>query len=270
MKIRADIIAHALEKKHRGDFFITECKSGPTTIAAQGALFIFDAIAVKKSWTRPCVTIYEIKVNRQDFLGDEKWAAYQQFCNRFSFVCPRGLIAPEEISTGCGLITYNPETGALFTAKKSVFMDNPLPTNVFYYILMNRLEVERHPFFSEQREYFELLVKDKDERKLLAHVVKSKLLKENRKIQTELSRLEYQAKSYQRVNDDLNKLRVILKKAGISAYPSFSENLETALKEKLSPSIKAQIMSIQSQLNRLVGEIYSGGEMGMFCQVEVK
>lgn len=255
MKVREDMIAHALEIKHRGDFFITQCKSGPTTIAAKGSLSIFDAVAIKKSWTQPCVTIYEIKVNRQDFLGDEKWTAYKRFCNRFSFVCPTGLIKPDELSNGCGLITYNPETGALYTAKKSIYMDNPLPTNVFYYILMNRLEVERHPFFSTQREFFESLVADKEERKGLAHTVKSKLLKENLKLQFELRNSEYQAKRYQEVNAQLNDLREILKKSGISAYNDITKNLKTALNDKLSPSIKAQILSIQSQLNRLVGEI---------------
>ena len=255
MKIRADMIAHALEKKHRGDFFVTQCKSGPTTIAAKGALFIFDAIAIKKSWTRPCVTIYEIKVSRQDFLADEKWTAYKQFCNRFAFVCPRGLINPDELSNGCGLITYNPETGALYTAKKSIFMDNPLPTNVFYYILMNRLEVERYPFFSTEREFFELLVADKEERRGLGFRVKSKLLKENHHLQSKMKGIEYEAKRYHEVNKELNDLREILKKAGISAYPDLSKSLEVALKEKLSPSITAQIKSIQVQLNRLVGEI---------------
>jgi len=49
----------------------------------------------------PVTWLAEIKVTRQDFLGDAKWTAPPQ--TNLQFVCyPRGLISPEEIPDGWG------------------------------------------------------------------------------------------------------------------------------------------------------------------------
>lgn len=62
-------IKKALAKKHYLDFFITECKSGPTQIAPAGTLKILDGLAIKKNWTAPCFTGYEIKISRVETHG---------------------------------------------------------------------------------------------------------------------------------------------------------------------------------------------------------
>jgi hypothetical protein len=51
---------------------------------------------------------FEVKVNRSDFLQDDKWEHYLQMCTHFYFVCPKGLIAKEELPDEIGLIYYNP------------------------------------------------------------------------------------------------------------------------------------------------------------------
>jgi hypothetical protein len=48
---------------------MTEVKNGPTQ---WGKHYRMDAVAIKKSWANPCITCYEVKVDRQDFLRDEK------------------------------------------------------------------------------------------------------------------------------------------------------------------------------------------------------
>jgi len=250
MKVRADLIAKALAKKHEGlgDFFITQCKSGPTTIAARGALFIFDAIAVKKSWTRPCVTIYEIKTDRQDFLSDEKWPQYRKFCHKFYFVAPTGLILSGEISDGCGLITYNPESHALYTAKRPVFTDVPLPTNVFYYILMNKLEVERHPFFSETREYFSLLAVDKEEKTRFGVQIRSKLLDKVKDLQLELAKIKRDREIYKPAFDELQKIKALMQAAGYGTW-GIVDKIERVISEKGLPA------QATGCINRLENEI---------------
>lgn len=260
MKVRADQIYHALAKKHEllGDFFITECKSGPTTSARKGELLIFDAIAIKKSWSRPCVTIYEVKVNRQDFLSDAKWPQYKQFCNKFYFVCPVGLISSEEISNGNGLVYYNPETKALRTVRKPPMIDNPLPTNVFYYILMNRLESERHPFFSKTRDYFEAMVVEKEIKYQLGYYIKSKLLNDNKKLINELKEVQLKVGTLEKSHEELRLIREELRKHGIDFYGYRAmDNLRDGLSSKMPLKIKQAIIGLGNQikyLKELIGE----------------
>lgn len=57
-------------------------------------------IDTSKRWIRG----FEIKVTRSDFLRDEKWYEYTQFCSSLSIVCPEGLIMKEEVPRPFGLL----------------------------------------------------------------------------------------------------------------------------------------------------------------------
>jgi hypothetical protein len=57
-------------------------------------------IDVSKRWIRG----FEIKVSRSDFLGDQKWHEYTEFCSSLSIVCPEGLIRKEEVPGPFGLL----------------------------------------------------------------------------------------------------------------------------------------------------------------------
>lgn len=60
---------------------------------------------IKKRWIRA----FEIKVSRSDFLQDDKWVMYSQFCSSLSVVCPENLIQPNEIEKPFGLLWVLPE-----------------------------------------------------------------------------------------------------------------------------------------------------------------
>lgn len=47
---------------------------------------------------------FEIKVSRSDFLRDEKWHMYSEFCSSLSIACPEGLLAKEEVPDPFGLL----------------------------------------------------------------------------------------------------------------------------------------------------------------------
>ncbi len=260
MAIRADLIKRALAKRHTKDFFVTECKSGPTQMAERGELGIFDAIAVKKSWTQPCVTIYEVKVSRSDFLADEKWIAYKKYCNRLYFACPKGLIEAGEISTGVGLIYYNSETNELHTIKKAVFQDNPLPTNVFYYILMNKIDSDRHPFFSSNREYIERLLEDKEDRYELNYKFKSYMTEKLKKFQEELPKLTREVESYKKFSKEIENIREILRSNGINLGWN-SHNLDAEIKRLRGvTSIPGEIegaLKVISRETEIIKKFYS-------------
>ena len=69
-KITSTEIKIALSKmhEHRSSYFITECKTCSTYFPDPQGLLIFDGLAITKSYTRPNIIGYEIKVSRNDFL----------------------------------------------------------------------------------------------------------------------------------------------------------------------------------------------------------
>lgn len=129
-------ILDLLAVKHSKDLFIPECKTGPTW---GGAPMRLDAWAMKRSWVSPCFYGYEIKVSRPDFQVDDKWPAYMGQCNRFSFVCPYGMIVPEEVASGVGLIWASRTGVRLFTKRKAAYRNIPFPESLVTYVLMSRV-----------------------------------------------------------------------------------------------------------------------------------
>jgi len=103
-----------------------------------------DVIEVKPSYTRFCISIYEIKISRADFQSDirsDKWKGYLPHCHRFYFASPAGVLAKEDIPKGAGLIVrgdrgWNTLIGA-------PVMDNDIPQLTLMSLL-----------FSREREYF--------------------------------------------------------------------------------------------------------------------
>ncbi|GAG15780.1 unnamed protein product, partial [marine sediment metagenome] len=80
MKVSAREIVRLLNNRHSEDIFVDECKNGPTWF---GSHLRLDAWVMKRKWS-PITTIgYEVKVSRSDFLNDDKWQGYLQYCNQF-------------------------------------------------------------------------------------------------------------------------------------------------------------------------------------------
>ena len=59
-----------------------------------------------------------MKIDRSDFLKDDKFYGYLEFCNFFSFACPSGLIDPSEVEDGIGLLWVASTGSRLFTKRK--------------------------------------------------------------------------------------------------------------------------------------------------------
>lgn len=93
-KVTSTDIKLALKEFHNGkpSYFITECKTCSTYFPDPQGLLKFDGLAITKSYTKPNIIGYEIKVSRNDFLQDNKWHLYLQYCNEFYFVVPKGLV----------------------------------------------------------------------------------------------------------------------------------------------------------------------------------
>ncbi|MTI49685.1 MAG: MmcB family DNA repair protein [Firmicutes bacterium] len=107
-----------------------------------------DIVGIKPSYTRFCLSIYEIKVSRADFLSDirkEKWKGYLDHCHRFYFAVPSGLVSKDEIPEPAGLMVRG-EKGWT-TVKAAKVLDNDIPKETLQSILFARVrdsEQEKH------------------------------------------------------------------------------------------------------------------------------
>lgn len=253
MKVTAQEIKYALSLKHASDFFLTEVKNGSTWLSRE--LAIMDGLAIKKSWTKPCLTGYEIKVSRSDFMNDEKWPVYKELCHRFYFACPRGLIQPEELPDDAGLLWFNPEKKTFYTKKKAMFRDIEMSADLFYYIILSRLENEKHPFFSSKREMLEQYVLDKVNKQALGRKVASKMAKELVELERENRDLKRKVERHDQNESDFKRLQEVMRKNGLNVHRwNAADELEKALTTTVPPKFMETLQVIQNASKRL-GEI---------------
>jgi hypothetical protein len=160
MMVTAREIEKLLAVRHNLDVFVPQCKTG----ASYGyGLSIMDAWAMKKSWAHPCAFGYEIKVARSDFLKDNKWMAYLDYCNCFSFVCLPGLIAKEELPPNVGLLWVASTGSTLTTKRKAAYRDIQIPDELFRYILMSRVRIDDEKV--SNIEHWKAWLADKEEKR---------------------------------------------------------------------------------------------------------
>ena len=138
-EISTSDILDLLRYKHREDVFVSECKDGPTW-SGKGH-HRMDAWTMKRKWTHPLTIAYEIKKSRSDFLRDNKWSAYLPCCNQLFFVCPNGLIQPQEVDERCGLMWVSETGRTLLTKRIAPNRDLVISENVYRYILMCRTQI---------------------------------------------------------------------------------------------------------------------------------
>lgn len=129
-------IIQLLKNRHREDVFVPECKNGSTHF---GHHIRLDAWAMRKSWANAATFGYEIKVSRKDFLSDDKWTGYLDYCDMFYFVCPHGMIQPEELSESAGLLWVFKQGSGLRLKKKAPHRSVVIPEDFYRYLLMCRV-----------------------------------------------------------------------------------------------------------------------------------
>ncbi len=136
--------AEKTDPRNLPDSFYSEVKSGPSWGQGGKKLFILDAVAIKKTWTKPCIYGYEIKISRSDFFRgrDTALKQYTKFCHKFSFVCPSGVIKIDELPGDVGLIYYSPEHDVLFEKRRAMYREinlrSPEVVSMLLYLAMYR------------------------------------------------------------------------------------------------------------------------------------
>lgn len=248
-KVTATDIKIALAEKHWKDFFLTEVKSGPTQLAMPGGLKILDGLAVRKSWTNPCFTGYEVKISRSDFLRDAKFYTYEELCNCLYIVCPKGMIERTELPESVGLMYYDPEKKTITTKKKAIFRKIEYSPEMLLYIIFSRLDSDRYPFFSEKRQYFEEYLAGKRDNRELAHAVKTKLVKDNARLESELEHVAQFRQNY----GIYKAVQEVMHKHGIWIFRAdqAAEELDKALTRKCPEDISSVRQSMEHIVERL-------------------
>lgn len=259
-KVTSRDIKEALAKYHPNDYFITECKTCSTYFPDPQGLLIFDGLAIRKSYTGPCITGYEIKVSRSDFLQDAKWHLYLQYCNEFYFVVPNGLISKDEIPENVGLIYFYPESNKLKKRKKAMYRKIEEPIGVYKYIIYSRLDQDRMPFYESRAEYARAYLQDKEDKQRLGKEFGTKMAKDlsdmNRRIES-LSNAENE-------HNLLCRIKEILKKYDVGRYAwkdeKLLEDLDKALKSQYPEGLDDVHRNLQNALDRLsvIEQKYSG------------
>ncbi|HHW14974.1 MAG TPA: MmcB family DNA repair protein [Firmicutes bacterium] len=214
--IRADLIIKALSERHSQDVFLTEVKSGATWFSQTGELLRFDAVAMKRSWAKPCITIYEVKVSRNDFQRDDKWPAYRDYCHRLYFACPSGLIQPDELAPDVGLVWYKPKTGGLVWRKGATYRDIDIPWSMFYYLLLSRTESDRHPFFRGRAEFFRAWLEDKEKLRDLGYMVRNRMVEKLAGVEEKEREIEWLTSRVEKLDKELAAIGEVLQKHGIN------------------------------------------------------
>ena len=134
---QVSIITDLLRKKHEGDVFVNDCKTGDLGHP------ILDAWVMKKSWSHPSYIGYEIKVSKQDFRNDCKWVNYLPYCNQLYFITPQGLIDKTEVPEVCGLIYVSKNGRMLYTKKHAQYRKIDIPNTIFRSLLMSRVKITK-------------------------------------------------------------------------------------------------------------------------------
>lgn len=248
-KVTATEIAKALADKHYKDFFLTEVKSGSTWFTPAGMMKRLDGLAIRKSWTDPCFTGYEIKISRSDFLRDAKFYTYEELCNCLYIVCPKGLIQRTELPETVGLMYYDPEKRTIITKKKAIFRKIEYSADMLLYIIFSRLDSDRYPFFSSKKEYFQEYVQEKKTSKDLGYSVKSRLISENAELIRQIETLHRFEESY----DRYRAIMRVLEQHGIYGYSA--DSISEALNKRLSNSCPEDISSIRKSLEYVIDRI---------------
>lgn len=225
-RVTSTDIKIALSKLHsnRSTYFFTECKTCSTYFPDPQGLLKFDGLAITKSYTKPNIIGYEIKVSRNDFKQDNKWHLYLQYCNEFYFVVPTGLVSKEELPDNVGLIYYNPETEALRTVKKAQYRLIDKPVGIYEYIIFSRLEEDRLPFYNDRKEYCEDYLRDEVNRKYIGDKLGTKLAMDLQEAHRRLYELEHSENELEL----WKAVKEVLKQKDIISY--WRNDVETVVK----------------------------------------
>jgi hypothetical protein len=212
VKVTAKDIANLLAIKHAKDVFFEEVNLGSATANCQR----IDAWAMPRSWARWTTHGYEIKVSRSDFLRDDKWHAYREHVEHMWFVCPHGLIQPEELPEGVGLM-WAAKTGTRLYTKRKAAKGEANATEAMVYLLMSRTKPHQGYMCDEDPAlYWRQWLAKKRENRSLGHAA-------SRAVRERAFDLQRENESLHRENRKLEEVKAEIKRLELGGWDPASE-----------------------------------------------
>jgi hypothetical protein len=225
MRFTEQVLTDLLEQRHKEDVFIPQCKNG-SSWTPKGVLLRLDAWVLKKTWS-PVTTIgYEIKVNRQDFLKDEKWVNALLYCHQFYFVCPPKLISEKEMPKEVGLMWASANGSQLFIKRKAPRRQIQLPVELPLYILMSRSQIVASTYMKgkEGAEFWRAWLAEKDEHQKLALKVGHRIREIVRRHETDVHQMQEKMRAYDEIDARLKQMGIDLRQQTVwDAYHKIDE-----------------------------------------------
>jgi hypothetical protein len=160
------------------------------------------------------------------------------------------MVQRQELEENIGLMWYNPQTGAITTKKKAVWRNIELDSLMLLYIIMNRLENDRIPFFSNKADLMRGWLKGKTSNRELGWRVKSKLLAEIERLEGELYSLRISSGE----QEDYKEIIEVMRKHGIAAYHNPAHYLDEAL-ERGYPRDLDRILEQSEDLQAAIAKV---------------
>jgi hypothetical protein len=217
-----------------------------------------DAWSIKPSWGKDQITGYEVKVNRHDFIQDDKWQRYLTTCNNFYFVCPTNLINISEVPESAGLFYISEKLTTMQCKKKSPYREVVLDSTFLLGILINRLSdnaLSDKPKTRQER-IKEAIVNLQNEKlgqywgKNYGHKLWMKL----EEIKNTNDNLEEQIKQYEEVKKFLESAGILTNEN--HTWNSYKQQLVRKLEEE-SRDFKRNSKQFKLELNNSLGGCWS-------------
>jgi len=251
VKITAKDLLKLLARRHTRDVFVPECM---TTAAPGESYQRLDAWAIKRAWTNPLATGYEIKVSRSDFLQDDKWRGYLPYCNELYFVCPPKLIQPEELPADVGLLWCSLNAARLYSKRKAAWRDVEIPESLYRYVLFSRVRVvDESDGRQFHRDYWQRwLTERKVDAEFGRHVSRTiRRVVENRidKVEIESECLKRQMGQYECIKQFLREQGIVKGSGYVSQWHVRRKIL--ALQEAVPIKLLGDIAGCRDELSRL-------------------
>jgi hypothetical protein len=243
-------IVRALKLRHADDVFVSQCKTGPSATGVG----IIDAWVMPRSWAHMNTIGYEVKVTRSDFVNDNKWKKYLPFCHSFYFAAPRGLIKPEELSDGVGLIEICAGATRSMIKRKAAFRNGDIRPEVYQYVLMCRTQITRESK-TDKAQYWKDWLEERNSDDLLGKSVSKEI---NRRIEEKITSVTDDNKRLMREAEVYTDVKQALSDMGIPVEDLRKWKLQRCLEEKLEKKYgglnfeaKSLIADIQVAINKL-------------------
>jgi len=204
---------------------------------------------MRRSWIKPNIFGYEIKVNRNDFLKDEKWRLYLDYCTDFYFVCPRGLIDKSELPAEIGLVITSTNAKRLFTIKKAITRDVQIPEELYKYILMCRSEIRSE--HDNKDEYWRHWLAARDEEKSIGHRVSKKIME---LVEKRIDVVDIENKRLKRETENLKQIKDFMLSIGFDEK-NLRENFDWDLKPRLKQFAQQIPNELPSQMRTTINSL---------------